>query len=245
MGKTKCSYYIGVQYTDFRKKISLSHLVNFILSTAGFDADTKGFGVANLQENDYTWVLSRLKLEMIEMPIENQKIYIETWVEDVDKIFTTRNFIIYNDSDKIIGNGVSSWAMIDMKSRRSIFLDKIPSLKNFIVNESTGLSATRKLPDISGEVMNNFTVKYSDIDVNMHANSLHYIQWISDCFSLDFYKNHRIKNFEINFIKELIFLETGEVRVESSIENDYYINIIASDKGIVCKAHLIFEEIDI
>lgn len=245
MSKIKCSYYIGVQYTDFRKKISLSHLIDFILSTAGKDADTKGFGVSELQENNYTWVLSRLKVEMCEMPVENQNIHIETWVENVDKIFTTRNFRIYNDSDKIIGYATSSWALLDMKSRRSIFLDRIPFLKEFIVNESTPLTPPTKLPDIDGETMNDFIVKYSDIDVNLHANSLHYIQWISDCFYLDFYKNHRIKNFEINFIKELVFMEIGEVQVKSNAENDYYFNLVNQEKGIVCKAHLIFEKMSI
>lgn len=238
--KSRYTFYVGVQVTDFRKRLSLTSLANFILTTAGQHADANGFGVSDLQANQYTWVLSRLMVEMHEMPLESQEISIDTWIESVEKFFTTRNFTILNSKGDIIGHATSSWAVIDMATRRPLPLDKLPNMQRFIVNDQTPLGEPQRLPDTQGEVRDHFRVKYSDVDVNVHANSLHYIKWLSDCFSLDFYRHHTIKRFEINFLKELVYGEQGEVWAEMKAPEDYYFQLITPDKGSVCRARIVF-----
>jgi acyl-ACP thioesterase len=85
-------------------------------------------------------------------------------------------------------------------------------------------------------------VKYSDLDVNCHANTLHYIQWISDCFSLDYYVSHTLKRFEINFLKELFYGDEGEIFMEMKSPNDFYFQLVTNEKGVACRARLLFEE---
>jgi medium-chain acyl-[acyl-carrier-protein] hydrolase len=57
---------------------------------------------------------------------------------------------------------------------------------------------------VDGEEYDGFKVKYSDIDINGHVNSIRYIQWISDCFSLDCYRKCQVKRFEINYMTEML-----------------------------------------
>lgn len=243
--KKKYFYDIEAQDIDFRGKVSLKSLTNYVLITAGKNADENGFGIMSLLEKNLTWVLSRLVIEMDRMPTESDSISVETWVEKVGTAFTTRNFRIYDADGLIIGHSSSSWAVMDIKTRRGVPLNTIPSMDSFIVNESTPIGEPEHLPSVNGQIANSFTVRYSKIDVNKHANSLFYVQWISDCFSLDFYKAHKIKRFEINFMKELTIDDKGKVHRKEVAPGDFFFEIITRDKGVACRARILFEELTI
>lgn len=236
------SYQITTQHIDFQKEVTLSSLFHLIMKTAGLDADNNGFGLLELQENNITWVLSRFVLDMERFPQEDEKITIETWIEDVNRIFTSRNFTIRNGNSEVIGHAASSWAMIDIDTRQSVQLDNVPRLTDFIVDETSPIGGTTRIREVEGEVANNFKVKYSHIDVNRHASSPYYLQWLADCFPLEFYESNRLERFEINFLREITFGDEGEVFREQRNENDYYFQINTKEKGTACRARMLFIE---
>lgn len=240
--KKKYIYDIEPQDVDFMRKVSLKSLTNFILITASKNANENGFGIMDLQKKNLTWVLSRLVIEMDRIPSEDDSIGIETWVEKIGTAFTTRDFRISDANDVVIGYATSTWAVMDMKTRRSISLDLIPSMKEYIVDESTPIGDPEHLTSVAGEIVNSFTVRYSKIDVNNHANSLFYVQWISDSFSLDFYRTHKIKRFEINFLKELTIDDKGKVHREEVAPGNFCFEIITRDKGVACRARILVEK---
>ena len=47
-------------HVDFTGKLFMGVLGNHLLNCAGFHATERGFGMAELNESNYTWVLSRL-----------------------------------------------------------------------------------------------------------------------------------------------------------------------------------------
>ena len=243
--RNKYTYQISTQHIDFQKNVTLSSLFHLIMKTAGLDADNHGFGVLKLQTEDYSWVLSRFVLDIERFPQEDEQISIETWIEDVQTMFTTRNFRITNGGGQLIGYASSSWAVIDMKTRRSVLLDTLPSMHDYILPESTPIGSPTRIPNVKGEVANDFKVKYSHIDVNGHASSPYYIQWVADCFPLDFYIKHKLKRFEINFMREITFGDEGEVFSEMKSDNDYYFQISTADKGVSCRARMLFLDVEV
>lgn len=240
--KKKYYFNIEAQDIDFRRRVSLKSLTNMVLIAAGKNADENGFGVLDLQTEQYTWVLTRLALEMERVPNEKDSLCIETWIESIGTAFTTRNFVLRDATGTIIGYAASTWAVIDMRTRHSVRLDTLPSMRKFIVPESTPIGEPARVPSAKGEVANCFEVKYSEIDVNGHVNSLNYVQWVSDCFSLEFYKRHYIRRFEINFLKEITYGDTGEVSRELIAPGDCLFQIDTRDKGASCRARLLFFE---
>ena len=105
-------------HVDFMERLTMGVLGNHLLNCAGFHAAERGFGIATLNENHYTWVLSRLAIEMEEMPRAYEKFSVQTWVENVYRLFTDRNFAILNQEGKPIGYARSIWAMISMETRK-------------------------------------------------------------------------------------------------------------------------------
>jgi medium-chain acyl-[acyl-carrier-protein] hydrolase len=105
-------------HVDFTGHLTMSVLGNHLLNCAGFHAADRGFGIASLNENHYTWVLSRLAIELEELPFQYESFSVQTWVENVYRLFTDRNFSILNKDGKTIGYARSVWAMISMETRK-------------------------------------------------------------------------------------------------------------------------------
>ena len=54
-------------HVDFNGRLTMGVLGNHLLNCAGFHASDRGFGIATLNEDNYTWVLSRLAIELSEL----------------------------------------------------------------------------------------------------------------------------------------------------------------------------------
>ncbi len=67
-------------HCDFSHRLFMGHLGNHLLNAADFHSSDRGFGMAYLNKVHKTWVLSRLAIEMNEMPAQYTKFNVETWV---------------------------------------------------------------------------------------------------------------------------------------------------------------------
>ena len=105
-------------HVDFNGRLTMGVLGNHLLNCAGFHANDRGFGIATLNEDNYTWVLSRLAIELDEMPYQYENFSVQTWVENVYRLFTDRNFAILDKDGKKIGYARSVWAMINLNTRK-------------------------------------------------------------------------------------------------------------------------------
>ena len=68
-------------HCDFQGKLMMGHLGNHMLNAADFHSSDRGFGMKYLNTIKKTWVLSRLAIEMEEMPQQYDRFSVETWVE--------------------------------------------------------------------------------------------------------------------------------------------------------------------
>ena len=107
---------------DFRNKLTLPLLINYLLNVAGYHADARGFGMEKINKDNRSWVLSRIAIELYKYPINNDEIMIQTWVENVMKMFTLRNFAIIGKNNEIYGYAKTVWAMIDTETRKPVSL---------------------------------------------------------------------------------------------------------------------------
>ena len=105
-------------HCDFTNHLFMGHLGNHMLNAADFHSNERGYGMNYLNTINKTWVLSRLTIEMYDMPKAYEKFYVETWVDSVMKYFTSRNFKVVNEEGHVYGYGKSIWAMIDMDTRQ-------------------------------------------------------------------------------------------------------------------------------
>ena len=208
--KYNYSYEIKYQEVDARKKLRLFNLENYLLEVAGTVADDLGFGIARLHPMGLTWILTRLSLEMYELPTHCERVRFETWIESNAHMLSTRDYRIYKEGEngewKLIGQCKSIWAVLDMQKREIINLFDDPMFDGCIDGEVIDLPRVRMttIPEPTGCVPH--TVVYSDIDYNEHCNSCRYLQAMTDAYLPDYY-GRRVR-LDINYSKEALLGET-------------------------------------
>lgn len=225
---------------DFKESVRLTQMIGYLLHTAGRNAEENGFGIQDLHSKGSAWVASRLALEMYSYPKAKEMFGIETWIEDYGKVFTTRNFRITDDSGKTIGAGSSIWCMLDMESRKAIdlsgsdfsaFATRIPSL----------IDRPSKVSAVIGEPISRHRIKYSDIDINRHANSMKYIEWMVDLFPLDFFQKRDVRRIDINYLNEVYYGEKVDIYFSQNV-GDACIFEMRRDSDIICRASMQFDD---
>ena len=203
--KYSYDYEIKYQEVDGKKKLRLFNLENYLLEVAGTVADELGFGIQVLHPRGVTWILTRLSVEMYELPTHCEKVRFETWIESNAHMLSTRDFRIYS-GDKLIGQCKSVWAVLDLAKREIVNIFDDPIFEGCVDGEVLDMPRVRMttIPEPTGCVPHK--VVYSDIDYNGHCNSCRYLQAMTDAYLPDYYgKKVRL---DINYSKEAMLGET-------------------------------------
>ena len=199
------NYEIKYQEVDGKKRLRLFNLENYLLEVAGTVADELGFGIQVLHPRGVTWILTRMSIEMYELPTHCEKIRIETWIESNAHMLSTRDFRIYS-GEKLIGQCKSVWAVLDLEKREIVNIFDDPIFEGCVDGEVLDMPRVRMttIPEPTGCVPHK--VVYSDIDYNGHCNSCRYLQAMTDAYLPDYYgKKVRL---DINYSKEAMLGET-------------------------------------
>lgn len=193
-------------HCDFSKRLFLGHLGNHLLNAADFHSGECGFGMTYLNPQHKTWVLSRLAVEMDEMPQSYDRFYVETWVEGAMRYFTSRDFAITNAEGKTYGYGRSIWALIDTDTRQptDILSVKDGAITQYVETEKPCPmdKGSRVKMGQEAELVRTLDTYYHDVDVNGHVNSVKYIEHVLDLFPLDYYRAHKLRRFDIAYVAE-------------------------------------------
>lgn len=229
-------------HVDFTGRLTMGVLGNHLLNCAGFHATERGFGIAMLNESNYTWVLSRLAIELEEMPLQYESFSVQTWIENVYRLFTDRNFAILNKDGKPIGYARSIWAMISMDTRKPADLLSLHngSIVDYICQKECPIEKPGRIKVNQKELAGEVVTKYSDIDINGHVNSIRYIEHILDLFPLEIFREKRIRRFEMAYNAESYYGDTLAFYKEQVSENEYDIEVKKNGQEVVVRSKVIF-----
>jgi medium-chain acyl-[acyl-carrier-protein] hydrolase len=214
-------YKIPVYDTGPDGRLSLYSLFNYLQDVASEHAVRLKFGRDDLMKENRFWVLSRIVADIYLWPEWEEKIIVRTWPRGTDKLFALRDYeVLYPDGRKV-ASGSSSWLIVDRTSKRIQRPDDL--LSTFNTQSTTISSLGRNAEKISplagdGQKSGNFTVKVSDLDVNLHTNNVRYIKWVTDTYPLNHIMNYMPVSVEINYLAESVFGE--EVYIKSETENN-------------------------
>ena len=203
-------------HVDFNGRLTMGVLGNHLLNCAGFHASDRGFGIATLNEDNYTWVLSRLAIELDEMPYQYEKFSVQTWVENVYRLFTDRN-----PADLLALHG--------------------GSIVDYVCDEPCPIEKPSRIKVTSDQPVATLTAKYSDIDINGHVNSIRYIEHILDLFPIELYQTKRIRRFEMAYVAESYFGDELSFFCDEANENEFHVEVKKNGSEVVCRSKVMFE----
>lgn len=194
---------IRVRHCDSRGKLALHELFKLMQECAVEHAHDLGVGMDQIAVTNKAFVLSRVLINIVEMPNLNDDIEITTYPVGIDKLFFIRDFEMHIGG-RLFASARTLWLIIDLKTRRPDRNMARDVDFPYHYNESLGLTNPVK-PGVPDECEPGFctTVRYSDIDVLGHANNSSYIRWAGDCLGEDFFKNNQSYSITVNFNSEM------------------------------------------
>lgn len=232
-------------HCDFSGRLFMGHLGNHMLNAADFHSTDRGFGMRYLMTIKRSWVLSRLAIEITEMPAQYARFSVETWVENAMRYFTQRNFAVTDESGKVYGYGRSVWAMIDTESRQptDILAINDGAINQWIEKDKPcpiEKGGRVKMTD-SAVLVRTIDTNYSDVDINGHINSVKYIEHVLDLWDMDWYREHSVRRFEIAYVAESHAGDKLSFYRQQTADNEYCVRVCKEGDQEVCRSKVVFE----
>ena len=204
---------------DSNDRLKINAILDYFQDAASNDAERLNFGYSNFVPRGLTWVLSWAKFQFLSYPKFMDEIKIQSWGKKQHKLYSIRDYLMLDSTEEIICRGTSAWLLLDSKSKRPRILPKLfPDIK---MNDS--IDALSNLPKKiipSSELKSIYKtqIRYSDIDLNQHANNAKYIELMLDCFDKQFHKENTIKSLTVSFNAESKFGD--EIQLFKGVENE-------------------------
>ena len=206
-----------------------SALLNFLQDAATLSAESLGFGPTFVFQNNYAWVVLKYHIELYKRINNFDFITLTTEPRGVSRLYAFRDFCIYSPSGDLIGKVISTWALIDMDTRRVLPAQKVLPMM-FPYEKRENEIEYVKFGDVENvEYSKEFVVKFDDIDVNRHANNSNYIVWALDSLPVDFRMKNFVKTMDIKFKKEA--LADTKIIVVSDLKQNVSCHKISSSDG--------------
>lgn len=188
-------------------------LLNYLQSAAGEHAALLGVAVSDLRKSGHTWVLSRLHLAMECYPRGGETVRVRTWPATRDRLFTVRDFELFDKEAVLIGRATTSWAVLNLKTRRPVKLADVLPL--YPINTERALQdAFSTLPVLEmAQYELHLPVLRGDLDINRHVNNTVYAGWALETIPGEVDGSSSLASIEMDFRAEALY---GDTIVSSS-----------------------------
>ncbi|MCG8307299.1 MAG: thioesterase [Cytophagales bacterium] len=224
-------------HMDPAGKAQIMSICNFLQEGASMHAECAGFGFNDMMRRNQVWVLTRLKVNITEYPAWKDNMILETWSRGKEGIFYIRDFNINNDQNKSIIKATSSWAAINLKTRRPGTVKGLEDALYGLKDKKAIEEKVEKLPALKKpEFLRARKIEYTDIDLIYHVNNVKFIELLINSFPIEILSELHIDSLEINYLGEVKLGEEVLIFQERLNENHYLANMVReSDKKEVCR----------
>jgi medium-chain acyl-[acyl-carrier-protein] hydrolase len=224
---TQCAPNSYLKYVD---------LCNLLQLTAAEHSILGGLSFNDLQEHNQAWVLSKILIEIDELPKWQDKIVVKTWIESMVDSRSTRNIEMYLNGKKIAG-ATSFWVVFNTEIRKAQSL-VLPheQYEKFPDNKATAGTFSRINIIQETEKIIERNVVLSDLDIVNHVNNVKYLEWCLDTLNPESILTMGINNIEMNFLRELNLNDKVAINTSKEAEQDYF---SVTKDGKICFALLI------
>lgn len=214
------TFAIRIAEADAHHLLTIPALAERLQEIAWQHSETREVDVPRLLERGVSWVLSRMRIEVAELPTHNQTVTLKTWISAIDRYFYYREFQLTDaDSGRSLVRVTSVWGVLDMVKRRVVAIpDFIRGQTAVYTNFEPLPLAAGKLPMLTDAVFSEqFVARWHDLDANRHVNNTRYFQWLIEALPADFLDTHTMQQLDVIFRAEATLGQviTSEAQVEA------------------------------
>ena len=182
--------------------LKLLGLFNILQEVASEHADSLGIGYQACCKAGVAWVAASYRVDIKCLPKIGEKICIETWIADCLAVTSQRCYRIKDGQGNILIEGLTNWALIDVKTLRPIAIAKNLRID---MNEIDGEKLTfsgekiRLVSPEKSDYESHFISRFDEMDTNHHINNAIYPTWAAESLPADWQEKNWPNKIQINF----------------------------------------------
>ena len=199
----QCSkkFYVGYSDVDSNDKCRLSRILDLCQNIATIHSDGLGYGTKGMMERGWAWLVTSMKIRILEYPIADREVEMRTWSRGLKGVTAKRGYEMLNDKGETILVGNSYWALFDLEKQKLMRVpEEMEQAYSKLDRDVFEGEEEIKLKDNEiVEFEKEFIIGKRDIDTNKHLNNARYFDLISEVLPDDLY----VKEFNCAFKKQI------------------------------------------
>lgn len=199
------SFRIHSYEADFRGRMRLFSLLNYLQEAAGEHSALLHLAVTDLHRRGLTWVLSRYHVRVLRHPRLGETVRVRTWPSSREGKGSLRDFQVTDEGGRTVALATSSWVLLNRRSKRPVTIaDHLPPFplhpERAIATDFPPLDGI-ETPDL--ELL--FRVRMADIDINHHVNNAIYPAWALETAPEEILHHFLPMELEVHFRAEALY----------------------------------------
>lgn len=197
-------YTIPCYDTDASWRLKPVSFMNYAQEMANRHANVLGFGYDDLIVSKTAWVLSRMHIRFVNLPLWRDNVSLTTWHKGLNRLFFVRDFLMKDAQGNICVEATTSWIVLNLETRRLVRDPKLIDEGTTCLDNAIEQPADKvQIPkDAVTEFVMDHVVSYSDVDMLGHTNNAMYMHWAMDAVDYDVTSKKPLKDLIINFNHE-------------------------------------------
>jgi acyl-ACP thioesterase len=235
------SYNVKFHDTNSNEIVSASHTLKFMQETSMRHMKGRRPSYEELFNEKKAFILSNIRLEMYNPIYAYEDIVAKTWACPSRGYSFMRSYSIERNGE-IMAEAYSTWALVSTEEKKLYKVSDI-DLSNYDEDEPVQLENPLRVripSEVPLSLIDEYTVRYSDTDLNGHMNNTNYPDMLINCMINP--QGIRVKSIGISFINDIKARETVKIYMAKT-DGKYYFRSVESDGSINIEAEIIAESI--
>ncbi len=227
------NYTVGTYNIDSQRRLTIPALTQMMHEAAMQNVLDLKLSYWDLIPHKISWVIMRKRMEIFRHPMLGETITIETHPAGFEKLFTYRDFKVFDEKGECIAQASSTWLLMDTEKRK---MTPIPSfIREFEMPDIPFLDhPIKKIPSITqADFQQKHQVGWFELDWNEHLNNIHYLQKMLNNLPLEVHKSKTLKRLDIIYKMECKYGDSLLVETQENLDDNpsFLHRIINSETG--------------
>jgi acyl-ACP thioesterase len=169
-GKHRINYYD----LDLMGRVKLSALLRMVHIAADVNANDLGIGFTRLHELNMSFVIQRFALAIPRMPAYGETVTLRTWPDSVARGAFWRKGDMHSANGEKLMEWTSMWILFNIAERKILRPNALPVEIHPAGDHGVTImpeKITLPPPESKTHPRTTHTVRYADVDTNMHMNN--------------------------------------------------------------------------
>lgn len=223
------------------KTLSFYEILKLTSDMAVEDYAEQGLSRDFLVANGFAFLVSRTAFRFHRLPRENERFTFTTYEEKSEPLQLVRAYEFVSEDGTPLITGISTWILADPVARRIIPTKKF-TLRPPVESQKPHdcLKYGKIAVPESLELLDERTIRYSDIDGNGHVNNSRYGAFIADALP-EAYRSKTFTDFRLNYSKEAMLGDKMQLFGNFSDDEHKIVIIGKTADGISFESELFYK----